>query len=73
MEYDSPFVPKVLKVKVGPSTPLIVVVVPPPPVDAIVICPGVEVVIVTLLPATRVPTTQPVPEAMRSWPWATGA
>jgi hypothetical protein len=32
-----------------------VVILPPPPVAAMVICPGVEVVMVTLAPATKFP------------------
>ena len=59
----------VANVRVGPEAPLIVVVAPPPvAVEAIVICPEVEVVIVIFDPATKVPTTQPVPEAISTWP-----
>jgi hypothetical protein len=45
----------------------------PPPLAATVICPAVVVVMVMLLPATRLPTPQPEPAAIKSWPLLTGA
>ena len=65
---------EMLPLKIVPEVP-VARVVTPVSVEAMVICPGVVVVMVMLAPATRLPGWYLVPvlSAISSWPWMVGA